>query len=151
MSQYLQFGYLGLLALLVVLCFRIIEASLKNQRPFRETIIILICFSLISIVGGVAGYLWASKELDVAKTKESTAEILNKQLNAIREAHLRSMNPLQSALDNASNKMSNSVLNTTRKEYISEINEINAIIQERETQLNKNISLLNEVFNKETE
>lgn len=147
MYEFLQFGYLGLLALLIVLCYRIIDDSAKSQRSFKETLVILIFFSLISLVGGGTGYFWASKELEVVKAKESTAAILKQQVNAMRDAHLKSMVPLQSALNNASEKMNESLLNVTRQEHMAEINQINAAIKERESQLNQNISTLNGVFN----
>lgn len=146
-SQLLQFGYLGLLALLIILCYQVIERSTKSQRPFKETLIILVFFSLISLIGGAAGYLWASKELEVAKTKESTAAILKQQVNAIREAHLNSMRPLQAALNNAAENLNESVLSSNRQEHIAEINQINAEIQSREVQFSKTISNLNGVFN----
>ncbi|MCQ4266750.1 hypothetical protein NAV28_05920 [Pseudomonas stutzeri] len=146
-SQFLQFGYLGLLALLIVLCYRVIEGSTKSQRPFKETLIILVFFSLISLVGGGTGYLWASKELEVAKTKESTAAILKQQVNAMREAHLNSMLPLQVALNNAAENLSESVLSSNRQEHIAEINQINSAIQARESQFSKTISDLNGAFN----
>lgn len=148
-SEFLQFGYLGLLALLVVLCYRIIESSTKHQRPFKETLIILIFFSLVSLVGGGAGYFWASKELEVAKAKESTAAILKQQINTIRQSHLESIAPLQVALKNATEKMADSVSRSTRQEHMTEINQINALIQKREAQLDKSISALNGVFNQE--
>lgn len=146
-SEYLQFGYLGLLALLVVLCYRIIENSTKHQRPFKETLVILIFFSLLSLVGGGAGYFWASKELEVAKAKESTAAILKQQINAIRQSHLESMAPLQAALKDATDKMASSLLSPTRQEHMTEINQINAVIQDREAQLDQSISALTGVFN----
>lgn len=146
-SEFLQFGYLGLLALLVVLCYRIIESSIKQQRPLKEILVILVLFSLVSLVGGGAGYFWASKELEVAKARESTAAILKQQVNTIRQAHLESMVPLQLALKNASERMSDSVLPSTRQEHMAEINQISAVIQEREAQLDKSISALNGVFN----
>jgi hypothetical protein len=134
-----------------VLCYRIIQGSTQSQRSFKETLIILIFFSLVSFVGGGAGYFWASKELEVAKTKESTAAILKQQVNAMREAHLNSMLPLQSALNNAAEEMSKGVLPIVRQEHMAEIQQINAVIQERESQFNKNISALNGVFNQVTQ
>lgn len=108
---------------------------------------ILFAFSSISFIGGGAGYLWASKELEVAKAKESTAVILKQQVTAIRQSHAKAMLPLQSALDDAAQKLSDSVLGSTRQDHLKEINQINSVIQERESQLAKTISGLTGVFN----
>ena len=127
-SDFLQFGYLGLLAMLVFLCYRIIEGSYASGRSFNQTLVILCFFSLVSLIGGGTGYLWASKELEVAKAKESTASILKKQIIAAREAHIKSMEPLQSALNGAAEKLNSSVISVTRQEHLAEINQLNAAI-----------------------
>ncbi|KJG10734.1 hypothetical protein C0W96_02115 [Photobacterium kishitanii] len=145
--EFLKFGYLGLLAILVILCYKIIENGTKNNRPLKETLIILTFFSSLSLIGGTVGYLWASKELEVARAKESTAEILKQQINTIIQLHNNSMAPLQLALKNSTEKMTESYLSTLREQYMREIDQINTVIQGREPELEKRISALNTVFN----
>ncbi|WP_157958780.1 hypothetical protein [Salinicola sp. RZ23] len=150
-SEFLKFGYLGLVAMLVYLCYRIIEGSKSGGHSFKETIIILCFFSLVSLIGGGSGYLWAEKELEVAKTKESTASILKQQLLAERESHEKAVEPLQNALDGAAESFNSSVLNSTRQEYIQEINQLNKLIQTREDAFSNRVQALKDVFNQVTD
>ena len=149
-SEFLQFGYLGFLALMIFLCYRIIEGGSNSGRTFRETLVILLFFTLISLIGGSTGYLWASKELEVAKAKESTASILKHQIIAEREAHIRAMQPLQEALDSVARKLNGSVLNSTRREHLDELSQLNQVIQNREEQLSTKIGALNDAFKQVT-
>ena len=145
-SEFLQYGYLGLLAMLIYLCFKVIDGSKKNDRTFNQTLVILFFFSLISVAGGSTGYFWASKELEVAKKIESSATILKQQIEASRISFNLSIEPLNKALDGAVNNFNISVLNSTRSEYMAEVKEINSIIQSRQNTYNSEIEALKIVF-----
>lgn len=146
-SEFLQFGYMGLLAMLAYLCYRIIEQSPTSGRTFAQTIWILVAFSVVSLIGGFAGFLWASKELEISKSKESVATTLKQQMATERETHTKSMLPLQSALDGAVRELNSSALPSTRQEHLKEMQQINAVIQERELQFTKHIETLKGIFN----
>ncbi|EPL1043883.1 hypothetical protein L9F57_005499, partial [Klebsiella pneumoniae] len=63
LPEFLKYGYLGLLAIIIVLSYRIIiNGNNKNHKTSR-VIYILLAFSLINFLSGFMGYIWASKEL----------------------------------------------------------------------------------------
>ncbi|BBV97751.1 MULTISPECIES: hypothetical protein [Pseudomonas] len=140
MSTFLQYGYLGFLGLVVLLSYRIIVNN--SGRTFVQSIVFLGFFGLIATVGGGAGYMWASKELEAANAKKSSIALILDQVNLMQAAHKQDMQPLQEALDDATNNWSRSVLNSTRKEYHDEVVAINEIITARNNAFLSQLSTL---------
>lgn len=140
MSTFLQYGYLGFLGLVVLLSYKIIVSN--SGRTFVQSIVLLGFFVLISTVVGGTGYLWASKELEAANAKKSSIALIIDQVNLMQAAHKQDMQPLQKALDEATNNWSRSVLNSTRKEYHDEVVAINEIITARNNAFLSQLSAL---------
>lgn len=140
MSTFLQYGYLGFLGLVVLLSYKIIVSN--SGRTFVQSVVLLGFFVLISTVVGGAGYLWASKELEAANAKKSSIALIIDQVNLMQAAHKQDMQPLQKALDEATNNWSRSVLNSTRKEYHDEVVAINEIITARNNAFLSQLSAL---------
>jgi len=140
MSTFLQYGYLGFLGLVVLLSYRIIVNN--SGRTFVQSVVLLGFFVLISAVVGGAGYLWASKELEAANAKKSSIALIIDQVNLMQTAHKQDMQPLQKALDEATDKWSHSLLNSTRKEYHDEVVAINEIITARNNSFLSQLSAL---------
>lgn len=149
-SEFLQFGYLGLLAMLIYFCYQIIDGSKESNRTFNQTLIILGFFTLFSLISGGVGYMWASKELEVAKTNESAVSMLKQQIEAIRVVHTKSMEPLKIALNSTVKKYNSSIYSSTRGEYLNEIDRINGVIQMREKLYHSEIEGIKNVFNVST-
>lgn len=140
MSTFLQYGYLGFLGLVVLLSYKIIVSN--SGRTFVQSIVLLGFFVLISTVVGGTGYLWASKELEAANAKKGSIALIIDQVNLMQAAHKQDMQPLQKALDEATNNWSRSVLNSTRKEYHDEVVAINEIITARNNAFLSQLSAL---------
>jgi len=138
MSAFLQYGYLGFLAIMIGLSYKIIVNT--SSRTFAQTIVLLAFFTMISTGVGVVGYLWASKELDAANARKSSLALMIEQVKSMQDAHAQEMLPLQKALDEASDKMMRSVLTSTRKEYREEVVEINEIITARNNAFSSQLS-----------
>ncbi len=148
-SDFLQFGFLGLVGLLITLCYKIVSIVETKNRPLGHTLTLLGVFTVIAISGGSAGYLWASKELEVMQAKESITKVIESQINNIRKSHVAELAPLQKALDDAVKSLEFSSLNETRNEHLSEITRINEIIDSRKHTHNKEIEALSIAFNNE--
>ncbi len=125
---------------MVLLSYKIIVNN--SGRTFVQSIVLLGFFVLISTVVGGAGYLWASKELEAANAKKSSIALIIDQVNLMQAAHKQDMQPLQKALDEATNNWSRSVLNSTRKEYHDEVLAINEIITARNNAFLSQLSAL---------
>ncbi|MEJ8323527.1 hypothetical protein WKI40_10275 [Kosakonia sacchari] len=145
--EFLKYGYLGLLALSVMLFFRIINNSIKSQQSIKSAWPFLAFFSIFYLLSGIVGFIWASKELEIADKKETTASILSKQINQLNSEHLQSMRPLNSALEGAVEKYNYSVIESTRNQYINEIKQINQVMSEREKVYSERIFNLKNTFN----
>ncbi len=140
MSGFLQFGYLGLLGLVIYLSYRIV---VKDSRwSFSQAVILILIFVVISIGGGGVGYLWASKELEAANAKKSTTAIVMEQVKSLQEMHKKDMEPLQSALSDASKNLTTSYIESYRKQYREEITSLNDVIRSRNEAFTSQISAL---------
>jgi hypothetical protein len=145
-SGFLQYGYLGLLALLIWLCYKIIEQSPNANRSFSQTIWMLVAFSIASIICGLAGFLWASKELEISKSKEGVAALLKQEIDEERKSHEAAMKPLLLALNGVTDKLNFSSFDTERRQHMDELQQINAVIQGREAQFTKRLEVIKEDF-----
>lgn len=149
MSSFLQYGYLGFLGLVIFLSYRVVVKD--SNRPFAQTIVLLFVFILISISGGGVGYLWASKELETANAKKSTIVVVMEQIQSMQEAHKKDMEPLQNALNDASNNLRLSMLENTRKQYREEIIAINDVIRSRNDAFASQISAFQPLAHEKTQ
>lgn len=150
LSEFLQFGYLGLLGLLITLCYKIVALTETRNRALRHTLTLLILFAVIAFSGGGAGYIWASKELEVVQKKESLANIKKGQISEIRKAYEAEITPLQEGLANAVSSLQISGYDSrSRDEYLQQIERIEALIQMRKQALANEISAIQSVFESE--
>jgi hypothetical protein len=149
--EFLRYGYIGLLALLLFLCYLIIEGENSKGRAFSQTLILVGVFSTISLIGGVAGYFWASKELEITQKKESVLTIKNQQISITRQHFETSIQSLQVALDKAVASLNESVLDSTRQTKLKEIVQITEIIQHREAAYTNELQEITKVFGSENE
>jgi len=140
MSSFLQYGYLGLIGLVIVLSYQIVIK--ESARPFKQTIILLMVFIIVSLSGGAVGYLWASKELEAANAKKSAIAFVMEQVQSMRENHEKEMEPLQNALSDASKNMTSSLLDSTRKQYRDDIIAIAEVIRSRDAIFASQLSAL---------
>jgi hypothetical protein len=116
----LQYGYVGLLALVLFFCYRIIISSFQtSNKPFSQTVFLVCLFLIISVASGVAGYFWADKELQVEKTKESSLSIIRDQIDLARSRLNENLASLKSAEAKA--------LETATSEYESDFDRENAM------------------------
>lgn len=145
--EFLKYGYLGLLALSVVLFFRIINNSIKSQHSIKSAWPFLAFFSIFCLLSGIVGFIWSSKELEIADKKETTASIFSKQINQLNTEHIESMRPLNTALDGAVKQYNYSLIDSSRNQYISEIKQINQLMSEREKVYSERILNLKNTFN----
>ncbi|KIK90032.1 hypothetical protein [Pseudomonas sp. W15Feb9B] len=144
MSGFLQFGYLGLLGLVIYLSYRIV---VKDSRwSFSQAVILIAIFVVISIGGGGVGYLWASKELEAANAKKSTTAIVMEQIKSLQEMHKKDMEPLQNVLNDASSNLTASYAESSRKQYRDEIIYLNDIIRSRNEAFTSQISALQKMI-----
>ncbi|EMC8496372.1 hypothetical protein VLL38_002812 [Klebsiella pneumoniae] len=151
LPEFLKYGYLGLLAIIIVLSYRIIiNGNNKNHKTSR-VIYILLAFSLINFLSGFMGYIWASKELEVAAKKATTASILDTHIRNITKKHEDDMLPLQLALKSTVDNLKVSLLESTRSQYLNEIERINKVIREREIIFSENINNLKNNISKEVD
>ncbi|VVM57790.1 hypothetical protein PS645_01094 [Pseudomonas fluorescens] len=144
MSSFLQFGYLGLLGLVIYLGYRIVVKD--SARPFSQVIILILIFVIISVGGGGVGYLWASKELEAANAKKSTIATVMEQVKSLQEMHIKDMEPLQSALSDASKNLTRSYSDDLRKQYREDIISLNEVIRSRDEAFASQISALQKLF-----
>lgn len=144
----LQYGYLGLLALMLYFCYKIISNYQKNNQPFSQTFILVLIFLGISCLGGYIGYLWADKELKVAESKETSLTILKDQILAARERLENNKKTLREAQakfledTNAAYK-----LDDARNAAFQRAKEIEAFIDQQEANYQKEIKEIGVAFN----
>ncbi|NUU35114.1 hypothetical protein [Pseudomonas sp. C2B4] len=144
MSGFLQYGYLGFLGLVMYLIYKIVTKD--SSKSFFQICVLLLVFIVISIGGGGMGYMWASKELEAANAKKSTAVLIMDQVKSLQEMHHKDMEPLQSALDDASKNLKISVSEGFRKQYRDEIISLNEVITSRNDSFTKQMSALQNLF-----
>ena len=147
LSEFLQFGYLGLLGLLITLCYKIVAITERKDRYLKHTLTLLGVFSAIAFIGGGAGYIWASKELEVVQAKESLDNIKKIQVSELRQAHKTELEPLQKALADTVRSLELSALNSTRNEHLEEISRLNDLIKSRKESNAAEIKAVASVFN----
>ncbi|GAB6145306.1 hypothetical protein [Desulfocicer niacini] len=103
MNQFelIQYGYLGLLALLILMGGQSVNTYLKSSNPPRFSVLIISIYLLLVVLGGVFGYLWADKELQSSEAKKTTASIVQTEISIARDRLSKSLQPLYIARDKA--------------------------------------------------
>ena len=149
MNQFelIQYGYLGLLALMVFLGGQSVNAYIKSTKPPKHSVILISSFLLLVVVGGVFGFLWADKELQSSEAKKSTATIIQKEISVARERLYLSVKPLYAARDNA---LEQSVYDGNSKEsqeiYRTSAKEITEMIEMQENRYEKELQNITKAF-----
>ncbi|HFQ5168056.1 TPA: hypothetical protein ACGUWI_004345 [Vibrio vulnificus] len=115
----------------------------------KHTLTLLCVFAGIAFVGGGAGYIWASKELEVVQAKESLANIKKEQISAIRQSHIAELEPFQKALEGVVASLEISAFNSTRNEHLEEISKINQLISLRKEAHAAEIEAINTIFSEQ--
>ncbi|WP_373072746.1 hypothetical protein [Sulfurimonas sp.] len=144
----LQYGYLGLLAIMIYLCYKIISNYQKHNTPFIQTIILVIIFLGISCVGGYMGYLWADKELKVALSKETSLTIMKEQIQAARkrlESNKKTLKKAQAKALNDAN--AGYMLDGARDIAFKRAKDIENFINKQEENYQKEIKEIGIAFN----
>ena len=105
MSQFnlIQYGYLGLLAMMLAIGGKSVNTYLKSSNPPKHGVLLIVLFFLLSVTGGVFGYIWAAKELKSSLAKKSTVAIIESEISKARERLERSLEPLYYARNAALN------------------------------------------------
>ncbi|HBV9147984.1 TPA: hypothetical protein MD908_005187, partial [Klebsiella pneumoniae] len=90
-------------------------------------------------------------ELEVAAKKATTASVLDTHIRNITKKHEDDMLPLQLALKSTVDNLKVSLLESTRSQYLNEIERINKVIREREIIFSENINNLKNNISKEVD
>jgi len=137
----IQYGYLGLLALMVFLGGQSVNAYIRSPSPPRHSVILISTFLLLVVLGGVFGFLWADKELQSSETKKSTAAIVQSEIAVARERLNASVKALYVARDKAleqstygGNLSSAQEVSRTRAKEITQMIEMQEARYEKELQ-----------------
>jgi len=68
-----QYGYIGLLAYMVVTGSRLVGTYFKAERPPKGSLLVISAYFALAVVGGLSGYLWAQKQLEVSQKQSAIA------------------------------------------------------------------------------
>lgn len=145
--EVLQYGYLGLIGLLMYLSYRIISGFHRSEKPFIQTILLVLLFMLISVAGGAAGYFWATKELEVAQEKGTYLTLVEKQAQIAQLRRDETVNELEEQRKKALTKANNSY--STREDQDSAMKRadlIHIFIKQTEENYQKELRALKELF-----
>lgn len=99
--ELIKYGYLGLLAMMLVFGGRSVNAYIKSTAPPKYSMAIIAMYFLLAVAGGISGFFWAEKELKSAEVKESTATIIQGQISQARARLEASVKTLKKARDEA--------------------------------------------------
>lgn len=143
----LQYGYLGLLALVLFFCYRIIASFQTSNKPFSQTVFLVCLFLIISVASGVAGYFWADKELQVEKTKESSLSIIRDQIDLARSRLNENLANLKSAEAKAlETATSEDKCDFDRENSMKRVEKISELIRQCEIAYNDELASIKEAF-----
>jgi len=143
----LQYGYLGLLAFALFFCHKIISSFQSSTKPFGQTVVLVCLFLSVSVAGGVAGYFWAEKELQVAQTKESSLSIIRDQIELARARLEENTAGLRSAMSKALEEANNAhKLESDRDIAMKRVEQISGLIQLREISYQDELNSIKEAF-----
>lgn len=151
LPELLKAGYLGLITSLAYFSYRVIINLNKSNRPVNHIFIILFLFFSMNVIAGIAGYKWASKELDAASVRQNTASIFNSQIDKLSNEHKESTLPLQKALTDVASELKYTALESNRELHLKEMERINKLIQDRENSFLEKINRLNSTFTEKTD
>lgn len=146
LPELLKAGYLGLIAALVYYSYRAIIKLNDSNRPTTHIVIIILLFFFVNLIAGLAGYLWASKELEATVIRRNTASILNSQIDNFSIEYRKSIAPIQNALDDVVSNLKYSVLESDRERSLNEMERMNKMLQEREKTFTEKINSLKNTF-----
>jgi len=149
MTQFelIQYGYLGLLAMMLVLGGRSVNAYIKSTQPPKYSVAIIAMYFLLAVAGGIAGFFWAEKELKSAEAKESTAAIIQSELSQARARLEASVETLKKARDEA---LAQSIYGGNTPEiqdmYQQKAKEITEMIELQENRFENEMRNISEAF-----
>ena len=145
--EVLQYGYLGLLAFIVFYCFKLISSFHSSNKPFKQTIILITLFLVISLGGGAAGYMWSLEEKKALKLQETKADIIEKQILIARERLIANTEELRNSRRYMLSKATNTFMDEKVRGYArATAKEINQYIQEQESNYEKEVASINTAF-----
>lgn len=97
----MQYGYLGLVALALIVVGHAVVTYIKTPNPAKHSIFLISAFLLLSCGLIFVGYIWAEKELRSSEAKKSTATIIQSEIANARARLQTTIEPLIKARDNA--------------------------------------------------
>jgi hypothetical protein len=143
----IQYGYLGLLAFMVYRSSQLVRTYITATNPPKSSISLLIVFLLLSVIGGVFGYLWAGKDLEASQKRNVTAAIIQQEITNARSRLNSAVAPLYSARNKALEESVNfanieewQVKARTQAQFISQV------IDEQELQYQKELDQIATAF-----
>ncbi|HHQ4785229.1 hypothetical protein ACSZND_07595 [Aeromonas hydrophila] len=141
----LQYGYLGLVALALMVVGHTVVTYIKTPNPAKYSIFLISAFFLLSCSLILVGYIWAEKELQSSEAKKSTVTIIQSEITNARERLQRTIEPLIKARDKAlEQSVYGGNLDSTQENNRVRAKEITEMIELQEKRFNeelKNISV----------
>lgn len=141
----MQYGYLGLVALALLVVGHTVVTYIKTPNPAKYSIFLISAFLLLSCGLIFVGYIWAEKELQSSEAKKSTVTIIQSEIANARDRLQRTIEPLIKARDKAlEQSVYSSNIESTQKRNRVRAKEITEMIELQEKRFDeelKNISV----------
>lgn len=81
----MQYGYLGLVALALVVVGQAVVTYIKTPQPAKHSLLVTFVFLLLACGLIFIGYIWAEKELKSSQAKESTVSMIQAEIGYARK------------------------------------------------------------------
>ncbi len=149
MTQFelIQYGYLGLLAMMLLLGGRSVNAYIKSPRPPKYSVAIIAMYFLLAVAGGISGFFWAEKELKSAEAKKTTAAIMQSELAQARARLEASVKNLKETREQALKQSVNTGnLRDIQEMYRQQAKEVTAMIELQEKRFENEIWNITNAF-----
>ncbi|WP_139306265.1 hypothetical protein [Methylomonas sp. LWB] len=62
-----------------------VNTYIKSETPPKHSIILIVLYFMLVVIGGAFGFLWSEKELQSSEAKKSTATIIESEISKARE------------------------------------------------------------------
>lgn len=76
-----------------------VNTYIKSKNPPKHSILLIVLYFLLVVIGGAFGFLWSEKELQSSQAKKSIATIIESEVSKARERLDRSVKQLYLARD----------------------------------------------------
>lgn len=129
----MQYGYLGLVALALVVVGHAVVTYIKTPQPAKHSLPVVFAFLLLACGLIFIGYIWAEKELKTSQAKESTVSMIQTEIVNARNRLESVTKPLVEERDNAlEQSVYGGNLDSTQEKNRVKAQEITAMIELQE-------------------